>query len=434
MINTFLNRLGIDQLKPMQEAAIKTIKPSTDTIILSPTGSGKTLAFLLPVLEMIDPGNPGVQALILTPSRELALQIEQVFKQMQSGFKVNTCYGGHPMKTERNNLKEPPALLIGTPGRIADHFRRGTIDPDPIDIFIMDEFDKSLELGFRNEMEFITQCLGKISTRVLTSATNITEIPDFTGIVKPVTLDFAEHSESQKLALCAVRAEGTDKLEALFRLICHLGNEASLIFCNHRETVERISGLLLAKEVMHGIYHGGLEQEDRELALIRFRNGTHHLLLTTDLASRGLDIPEIKHVIHYQFPTTETAWIHRNGRTARMHASGTAWLVMAEEDYLPGFISEKPVFIEVPEDCVLPGLPEWETVYIGAGKKDKISKGDIAGFLMQKGMLAKDELGKIEVLDYASFAAVKRQKTDKVLRLVSNEQIKKKSVKIDVVR
>lgn len=434
MHKLILERLGIGELKPMQEAAIEAVKPGNSLVLISPTGSGKTLAFLLPLLSMIQQNQDGVQALILTPSRELALQIEQVFKQMQSGLKVNTCYGGHPMKTERNNLKEPPALLIGTPGRIADHLRRNTFDTSGIRFLVLDEFDKSLELGFRNEMEFIIGLLRGLDTRILTSATALPEIPEFAGVVNPEVIDFSETTEPLKLSLNAIRATGTDKLEALFRLIGYLGNEPALVFCNHRETVERISDLLRGMGVVHGIYHGGLDQEERELALIRFRNGTHHLLLTTDLASRGLDIPEIKHVIHYQWPTTETAWTHRNGRTARMHAFGTSWLVMAEEDFIPDFITGKPVFIDLPETTKLPDLPEWETLYISAGKKDKISKGDIAGFLMQKGMLAKDELGKIEVLDYASFAAISRRKSEKLLSLVANEQIKKKTVKIAIAR
>lgn len=434
MFTSSLGRMGISQLKPMQEAAIHAIRPGADIVLLSPTGSGKTLAFLLPLLKILVPGQQGVQALILTPSRELALQIEQVFRQLQSGLKVNTCYGGHPMSTERNNLKEPPALLIGTPGRIADHIRRSNIDTSTISVLILDEFDKSLELGFQGEMEFITSKLEGVSLRVLTSATNLDTIPGFTGITKPEVLDFTTDAVPLMLGLSAVKAEGTDKLEALFHLICHIGNEACLVFCNHRETVERVSGLLSDKNVMHGIYHGGLEQEDREMALIRFRNGTHHLLLTTDLASRGLDIPEIRHVIHYQFPTTENAWTHRNGRTARMHASGTAWLVMAQDDFIPSFISGEPTFVDVSEANDLPEEPLWETIYIGAGKKDKISKGDVAGFLMQKGRLPKDGLGKIEVLDYASFAAVKKEICLKMLRLVHGEQIKKKTVKIDIAR
>ena len=418
----------------MQEAALEAIKPGKDLVLLSPTGSGKTLAFLLPLLAMADRNKAGVQALILTPSRELALQIEQVFKQMQTGMKVNACYGGHPMRTERNNMKEPPVLLVGTPGRIADHLRRESFDPTTIHYLVLDEFDKSLELGFKNEMEFIVRQLTGLTARVLTSATALEEIPAFTGVSDPVVIDFTSELPVQRLNLCGVRAGGTDKLATLFHLICHLGNASSLIFCNHRETVDRISDLLTEQGIIHGTYHGGLEQEDREIALIKFRNGTHHLLLTSDLASRGLDIPEIRNVIHYQLPTTFTAWVHRNGRTARMHAHGTAWLVLAAEDYVPKFIAEEVKFIALPEKSAIPEIPVWETLYIGAGKKDKISKGDIAGFLMQKGQLGKDDLGKIEVLDYASFAAVKRAFCKTVLLRVANDQIKKKTVKIDIAR
>lgn len=434
MILPTLERLGIGSLKPMQEAAIKAIQPGKDLVLLSPTGSGKTLAFLLPLLKLVDKNKEGVQALILTPSRELALQIEQVFKQMQSGFKANACYGGHPMRTERNNLKEPAILLVGTPGRIADHLKRESFDPSSIHYLVLDEFDKSLEFGFKREMEFIIKQLSGLKTRVLTSATALDEIPDFTGVVDPVVIDFTSEEPEQRLNLCAIRAEGTDKLEALFHLICHLGSAASLIFCNHRETVERISELLTERGIIHGTYHGGLEQEDREMTLIKFRNGTHHILLTSDLASRGLDIPEIRNVIHYQLPTTFTAWLHRNGRTARMHAHGTAWLVLAAEDYVPKFITEEVKFVELSGEEPIPELPVWETLYIGAGKKDKISKGDIVGFLLQKGQLGMKDLGKIEVLDYASFAAVNRAYSKQVLLNIADEQIKKKTVKIDIAR
>lgn len=434
MVQIFLSRLGISQLNPMQQAASAAIQQGKDVVLLSPTGSGKTLAFLLPVMGLFDSDRKGVQALILAPSRELVLQIEQVFKKLQTGFKVNSCYGGHPVATERNNLKEPPVLLIGTPGRIADHIRREHIDLSGIRTLVLDEFDKSLELGFQKEMEFITGRLGNLTTRILTSATNIGVIPGFTGVINPEVLDFTTNASPQQLKLLAVRSGGTDKLETLFNLVCYLKDEASLIFCNHREAVDRISGHLTEMGLTHGIYHGGLEQEVRELALIRFRNGTHHILLTTDLASRGLDIPEIRHVIHYQFPVTETSWTHRNGRTARMHASGIAWLVMAGEEKIPAYITGQPQFVDVSSALQLPEPSRWETIYIGLGKKDKLSRSDVAGFLMQKGGLDKDELGRIEILDYASFAAVSREKVSRLLSRVAGEQIKKKSAKIAVAR
>lgn len=429
----YLNKLGITTLKPMQHDALKTIKEKGHFLLLSPTGSGKTLAFLLPVLSMLKPNVDKVQALILTPSRELALQIEKVFKTMQTGFKVNTCYGGHPITTELNNLTVPPALLIGTPGRIADHLRRDSFDTSKIRILVLDEFDKSLELGFKDEMEYIITSLTSVSAKILTSATNMVEMPDFVGLKNPIVIDYTT-SSAANLGYKYVRSEGTDKLEMLFRLICFLGNEPSIIFCNHREAVNRISELLASKRIEHGIFHGGMEQDQREVSLIKFRNGTQYILLTTDLASRGLDVPEIKNVIHYQLPTTQTAWTHRNGRTARMDKDGTVWLVLAENDYFPEFIQDEIAEVKLPESLSLPPETPWETLYFGGGRKDKISKADIAGFLMQKGLLRKNELGRIEVLDYASFAAVTRTLAYEVVRNTRGDKLKNKKIKIDIAK
>lgn len=434
MVNEYLKKLNIEELKPMQVEALRVISVGSNVIIISPTGSGKTLAFLLPVVRMIEKQDRNVKALILVPSRELGLQIEKVFKTMQTGLKVNTCYGGHPIVTEINNFSVPPDVLIGTPGRIADHFRRQSFDPSGIRSLVLDEFDKSLELGFRDEMEFIIKSCNSIKTRILTSATSLNDIPDFVGIDNPVIINYQKPTGESKLSVKALRAEGTDKLELLYKLICKLGGESSVIFCNHREAVDRISFLLSEHDIAHGIYHGGQEQEDRELSLIKFRNGTHHLLLSTDLASRGLDIPEIKNIIHYQLPSTITSWTHRNGRTARMYGNGTAWVLLAGDDYLPVFIEEKVDESLLTGDFEKPEATLFETIYFSAGRKDKISKGDIAGFLIQKGMITKEEIGRIEVLDYASFAAIKRNKISQLLRLVKGEQIKRKKVKIDIAR
>ncbi|MBK7214172.1 MAG: DEAD/DEAH box helicase [Bacteroidales bacterium] len=432
MIQRILENLKIAALNEMQLASIEANKAGTDIVLLSPTGSGKTLAFLLPVVSQLDNSIPTVQVMILAPSRELAIQIEQVFRSMGTEFKVNCCYGGHPMKVEINNLKHPPAVLIGTPGRIADHMRRGTFDTDTIQTIILDEFDKSLEFGFQEEMSFIISELYNLKKRILTSASEAIAIPEFAGVTSPLRINYLSDSQPKGLKLKAVTSEGRDKLEALFSLICHLGNSTTLIFCNHREAVERISELLYDKGLVHGIYHGGLEQEERERALIKFRNGSHQILITTDLASRGLDIPEIENVIHYQFPTTADAYMHRNGRTARMHAEGTAYLIMGEGDHLPAFLKEKPEYVKLDAIPLLPENSKWDTLFVAAGKKDKINKTDIVGLLIQKGKLHKDEIGLIEVLDYSSFVAVKREKINKVVQLLRFEKIKKKSVKIEV--
>ncbi|MBK3517168.1 DEAD/DEAH box helicase [Carboxylicivirga marina] len=428
-----LRQLNIHSLNEMQEASIDSIKRQGDVVLLSPTGSGKTLAFLLPLLEQLDKKSQEVQLLILAPARELALQIEQVFKSLRTGFKVNCCYGGHAIRTEINNLKHPPAVLVGTPGRVADHLRRESFSPSAIRYLVLDEFDKALELGFQKEMKEITQQLKGVEQRVLTSATAMDEIPHFTGIKSPEELNFIEEDvQTLNLTMKGVRAEGKDKLDVFVRLVSQLGNAPMLAFVNHRDAADRISNHLVDMGVAHDVFHGGMKQEERERSLLKFRNGSHHLLITTDLASRGLDIPEIEYVMHYHLPSKEDAFIHRNGRTARMHADGTVYLVLAEDEVIPEFVTEDVEFDELKTDLPLPALPEWQTIYIGSGKKDKINKVDIVGLFLKKGQLQKDELGLINVLDRSAFVAIKRSKVQKVMQVLKGEKIKGKKLKMEV--
>jgi ATP-independent RNA helicase DbpA len=427
-----LRKIGIETLKPMQKECMKQWTKFDDLLLLSPTGSGKTLAFLLPTLKNIDPNKTKTQALILSPARELALQIESVAKSINSNLKINCCYGGHSMQTEKNNLKNTPHIIIGTPGRIADHFRRENISSQEINTLILDEFDKALDLGFSNEMKQIIEKLKPSCKKVLTSATNLIELPDFIQLKNHGTLNYITDQKSEQLQQYKVVAKDQDKLAILLQLICEKKNDASLIFCNHRDAVERIADLLKKEGICCDIFHGGLEQNDRERALIKFRNGSHHILITTDLAARGLDIPEIKNVIHYQLPKTEDAFIHRNGRTARMHAKGNSILVFAKDEKIPDFISSPINEIKLSEKLEIPNSPEWETLYISMGKKEKINKIDLVGFFFKKGNLQKDELGKIDVLDHHSFVAVKRGLSKNLLRNLKNERIKKKKIRINI--
>lgn len=436
MITTqqILDNLKIAALNEMQEAVVEAGKKKEDVVLLSPTGSGKTLGFLLTVLQQINKNKDGIQALIIVPSRELGLQIEQVFRQMKTGLKVNCCYGGHSTKIEKQNLEHPPTLLIGTPGRLAFHIRNKYIDTDTVTLIVLDEFDKALEFGFKEDMSFIIGSLTNLQKRVFTSATNLTELPAFTGVKKCQTLNFLlKNNKPVSLQLKTVQAENADKLDVFVSLICKLGTSSSIVFCNHREAVERISDLLKKKKVEHAIFHGGLEQDEREKTLIKFRNGSTRLLITTDLASRGLDVPEIENVIHYQLPATEDVYIHRNGRTARMQAIGTAYLLLGEKEHVPAFIKEKPVSETLIAKQQLPENPIWCTMYVAAGKKDKINKMDIVGLFLQKGKLQKEELGLIEVLDHSAYAAVRRDRVEGLLKLIKNEKIKNKRVKIGIV-
>jgi ATP-dependent RNA helicase DeaD len=435
VLENILSNLKIDALNEMQVAALSATDNHDDVILLSATGSGKTLAFLLPILETLEVGNKLTQALIIAPSRELAMQIEQVFKKMGTGFKITCCYGGHLRETEENNLIQPPAVIVGTPGRLADHIRRNNITVDSITNLVMDEFDKSVELGFQEEISFIIGSLPNLKKRMLTSATEALDIPDFIGLNSPEKINFLSAENSpEKLAVKSVFSPDKDKIDTLFRLICYLGNRSTIVFCNHRDAVERTSTLLAEKGITNGFYHGAMEQQERDSALCKFRNGTTNVLVTTDLAARGLDIPNIRYIIHYHLPHTEDIFTHRNGRTARMDASGTAILILSDEERLPNYITEEVEPIELPEKTVLPEKPKWTTFFIAAGKKDKVNKVDIAGFLSKKGELKREDIGLIEVKDFFSFVAVKKIHAGTALNLVKNERIKNKKVKIEVAK
>jgi superfamily II DNA/RNA helicase len=318
-----LSNLQIKALNEMQEAAIEACNQSNEVVLLSDTGSGKTLAFLLPVAQLLDKNRSVTQALIVVSSRELALQIEHVFKKMGTGFKITCCYGGHLRETEENNLRQAPLLIVGTPGRLADHIRRGNIVTENIETLVLDEFDKSLEQGFEAEMSFIIASIPALKKRILTSATAAVDIPAFVGLKTPVELNFLKGEQSPALAVQMVKCEGQQKADTLFHLICALGNRSTIVFCNQREIVESTSQVLKDKGIVNVFYHGAMEQQERDVALCKFRNGSSNLLVTTDLAARGLDIPHIRYIIHYQLPTTQESFIHRNGRTARMHHSNS---------------------------------------------------------------------------------------------------------------
>ena len=292
-----LSKLGIEQLNPMQLAAAQAIESSNEIILLSPTGTGKTLAFLLPLIQELDPTLDEIQLVIIVPSRELAIQIEQVMREMGTGYKVNAVYGGRAGSKDRIEIKHRPAVLVGTPGRVADHLRREAFETGFIKTLVLDEFDKSLEQGFEAEMSFIISSLPALKKRILTSATEAVEIPDFVGLKDPVELNFLTGKKSEALAVQMVRSDDADKTTTLFNLICKLGNRSTIVFCNQREFVEQVSRFLKDKGIPNVFYHGAMEQDDRDVALCKFRNGSSNLLVTTDLAARGLDIPNIRYII-----------------------------------------------------------------------------------------------------------------------------------------
>ena len=428
-----LSCLDIQSLTPMQEAMLFACREPGDVVLLSPTGSGKTVAYLLPLLER-EPSDE-VQTLVVVPSRELALQTVEVLKTMRVPHRAMAVYGGRPAMDEHRTLRGVlPTLVVGTPGRLVDHLQKGNIAADTVTTLVIDEFDKCLELGFHDEMRTLVELLPKVQRRRLLSATDAAELPEFTGLSRVVKLDYltVPTSESDRVSTFVVHSPEKDKLQTLYRLLCTLGGEGCMVFCNYRESVERVGKYLGEQRVAHTVYHGGLEQEQRERALYRFRNGSGGVLVTTDLAARGLDIPEVRHIVHYHLPANEEACIHRVGRTARWDADGSTWFLLGPEETLPEYVTAEDS--ELPDKVGRPAQPEWETIYVGKGKKDKVNRVDIAGFFYKKGGLTKDDVGRIDVMDHYAFVAIRRSKVKSLLTLVVGEKIKGTKTIVQVAR
>ena len=431
-INKVLEKLGIDSLNAMQQEAQECLlRGRNDVVVLSPTGTGKTLAYLLPLIQMIDAESNEVQALVVVPGRELAMQSDAVLKSMGTGIRSQACYGGRAAMDEHRVLKQNrPHVVFGTPGRLNDHLDKGNIDS---------EFDKCLEMGFMNEMSRLVGKLTSLQRRFLLSATDAEQIPQFVEMRRTDRLDYLIDEEplNDRVEVYRVDSPEKDKLDTLARLLKTLGDTQSIVFLNYRDSVERTDEYLREQGFVTSAFHGGMEQRQREDALYKFSNGSATVLVSTDLASRGLDIPHIENIIHYHLPSSEDALIHRVGRTARWDQMGKTFFVVGPEEHIPEY-AEGNI-----ENYLLPSpfgeglevrLPRMSTLYIGKGKKDKISKGDIVGFLCKKGGVEPSEIGRIDVNDRYAYVAVKREKVQQVLRLTQGEKIKGIRTVVELVK
>ena len=420
----------------MQEEALLTARKQHDVILLSPTGTGKTLAYLLPLIERLKQDVAGVQAMVIVPSRELALQIETVLKTMNLPWRAMSVYGGRAAMDEHRTMKGvSPSIIIGTPGRLNDHLEKGNIVSSSIATLVIDEFDKCLELGFQGEMQQVVDKLPAVRYRYLTSATDMDELPAFTAMHRAVKLNYLSGAEGEdKVHTYIVHSDSKDKLHTLYKLLCTFDEGQAIVFCNHRESVDRVGNYLREQKLFFEAYHGGMDQEIRERALYKFRCGSSNVLISTDLAARGLDIPEVRHIIHYHLPSSEEGYIHRTGRTARWNAEGSSYLILHGEERAPEYLPEEVTDYPLPERVGRPAPPVWTTLYIGKGKKDKINKVDIAGFLYKKGGLTREDVGPIDVHDYYAYVSVSRSKARQLLTLISGEKIKGMKTRIEVAK
>ena len=427
-MNDCLKRLKITQLNDMQQATAEAIaRGKGDVIVLSPTGSGKTLAYLLPLIQLTDTANNEGQALVITPGRELALQSDGVLKAATTALRSTCCYGGRPTMDEHRIIRKlQPQIIFGTPGRLNDHLDKDNFSRYGIRYVVIDEFDKCLEMGFQKEMAKLLGSLPGLRRRFLLSATEAEEIPDFVNMRGVTRVDFLDHEEetSSRIAIHEVKSPQKDKLATLDQLLRSFGQQSSIVFLNFRESVERTAEYLSQQGFTVSLFHGALQQKEREDALYRFTNGSANVLVATNLASRGLDIPDIENIVHYHLPLSQDDYIHRIGRTARWEAQGRAFFLIGPEEHIPEYIDNPIEPYGIPEQLPPPAPPRMSTLYIGKGKKDKISKGDIVGFLCKKGGLEPSEIGKIDVKEHYAYCAIRRERMQEVIQNVRGEKIK----------
>ena len=416
-------------LNAMQTAVCDELLQHTDNLmVLSPTGSGKTLAYLLPLTQLLDAQSSQVQAVVVVPGRELALQSATVLKGMGCGLRGMACYGGRATMDEHRKLREvQPQIVFATPGRLNDHLQKGNIDTHAIRYLFIDEFDKCLEMGFHDEMQQLIGLLPKAIRSVLLSATPAEELGSQTLVTRFFkVLNFLPEDEqvSQRVTIYRVQSEEKDKLPTLRQLLLSFQGASTIVFLNYRDAVERVATYLREQGFVVSHFHGGMEQRQREDALYRFSNGSASILVSTDLAARGLDIPNIANIVHYHLPETEDGYVHRVGRTARWDKHGKAFFILHGQEQIPAYVDADVADFVLPEVLPEPTQPRFQTLYIGKGRRDKLSKTDIVGFLCKKGGLKGDEIGRIDVRDRYTYVAVARTKAKQVVQRTQSEKIK----------
>lgn len=423
-------KLGIAELNDMQRRMMSTASESRDIILLSPTGSGKTLAFILPILKLLRPSAGRVQSVVIAPSRELVLQIAGIMRNVAAGFKTTPLYGGHKVEDEVNSLQAGTDIIVATPGRLLDHINRRNVDVLPTRILVLDEFDKSLELGFESEMKKIVGRLKNVSRTILTSATRADVLPDFLNLNDPLTVNFLSDNSDlrRRMRVHRVDSDANDKLESLALLLENLAAdreeyERSIVFVNHRESAERTADFLKRRGIPCVLYHGAIDQRDREKAVAMFNNGSRPVLVATDLAARGLDIENVRNVVHYHQPLTPEAYTHRNGRTARVDNQGDIYVLVGPSEDLKNYVEIDTTFYLHP-DKRFKGGKRFETIYFSAGRREKLSKGDILGFLVKDAGIPANDIGKIDVYDHYALAAVDARIAAKAVNETKGRKIK----------
>lgn len=438
-----LQQLGYHEMTPIQAATLPQALAGSDVIGQASTGSGKTAAFALPLLARLNPRDFAVQALILCPTRELAAQVAGEIRRLaryQQNIKVVTLCGGQSIGPQIGSLEHGAHVVVGTPGRIADHLRKETLSLALVTTLVLDEADRMLEMGFIDDIESI---IGKTPAQrqtLLFSATFPENIQALSGRFQrtPQRISVeALHGEQvieQRFFVC----EKSQRLAALARLLAHFRPPAAVVFCNTRQGVRDVCEYLGQSGVQALALHGDMEQRDRDEVLIQFRHLSCTVLVATDVAARGLDIDDLPAVVNFELPRNAEVYVHRIGRTGRAGKEGLALSLLAGSerhtlqaigDYQRREL-EFHAIEEIPESGEALPRPDYITLCIAAGRKDKVRPGDVLGALTGDAGINGEAVGRITVTDYAAYVAIARHAADSALGHLRNGKIKGRKFKV----
>lgn len=433
---------------PIQESAIPLLLQGQDVAGQAETGSGKTAAFGLPLLQSISTEVQAVQALIIVPTRELAVQVRHELKQYGkriAHLKVSAFYGGHAFSQERASLAHPPQVLVGTPGRLTDHLNRRTLDLSQVRQVVLDEADKLLEMGFEEELDQILANLPRKKQTVLFSATMPDDVKELiaNSLKNPQFVKASANAIPDKVRLVGIKVEHDKRKEAVLSLLQSINAAGTVVFTNTRIAADELAAQLQDAGFAARALHGGMEQKDRDKTMTLFRNGTTQVLVATDVAARGLDIDALQNIVHYELPIDAAAYLHRSGRTGRAGKGGTVYTLATPRDEKQLRDWEQVRMDEwLAADKFAPQAKEvlqtsqsaFATLHISGGRRDKISPRDIVGALIAEAGLKADQIGKIEIQDRMSYVAVPEGLSKRIAQKLSEGKIKGRKYKVNVVR
>ncbi|RJS93603.1 ATP-dependent RNA helicase DbpA [Salinisphaera sp. Q1T1-3] len=441
---------GFAQMTPVQAQTLPAILAGTDVLAQAETGSGKTAAFGFGLLNRLIATDNTPQALILCPTRELADQVSQALRQFAApigNVKLMTLCGGSPMRAQINSLARPPHIVVGTPGRVLAHLRRASLSAPALQTLVLDEADRMLDMGFIADIQAIVDHLPADRQTLLFSAT----WPDAVREISPRLQRDPAHitattddTPTRRISEIFHRVDDRDKLAVLERVLAdarrrQTGFMQALVFCNRRETVDRVAEHLTRRGVAALALHGDRDQRERDEVLLRFANQSCAVLVATDVAARGLDIPALPLVVSVDLAGDVATHTHRIGRTGRAGESGRAVSLATpgEGDRAERIAAEggfRLNWSRWPESGGQAGAkPPMATLVIQGGRRDKLRPGDILGALTGDGGLSGADVGKIDIADTRSYVAIARAEARPARDRLRKAGIKKKRFRVAIL-